>query len=116
MIQAVEKVQAYFGYWPEFCDAKITSIVYEAPSCLVLGLRYIDNDLGRAADIQLKFFGVADMALTDLSSDNVIDALEISDGSPIAVSLEACCGLDGQFLCTAVEVLSLVPRAFERPW
>jgi hypothetical protein len=77
MIQGAELVQSYFGYWPEFCDAKITSIVYEAHSSLVLGFCYIDSDLGRAADIQLKFLGVSDMELTDFASENVIDALEI---------------------------------------
>jgi hypothetical protein len=57
MIQGAELVESYFGYWPEFCDAKITSILYEAHSSLVIGLLYIDSDLGKAADIQLKFLG-----------------------------------------------------------
>ena len=109
-------VESYFGYWPEFCDAKITSILYEAHSCLVLGLSYIDSDLEKAADIQLKFLAVSDLEFTGLESENVIDALRISGETPIAVTLEACCGLDGRFICGAVQVLSFVPRASPSPF
>lgn len=114
MIQRAEMVESYFGYWPEFCDAKITSILYEAHSSLILGLSYIDSDQRKVADIRLKFSGVSDVQLTDFCSENIVDVLRISPESPATVSLEACYGLNGQFICKAVEVMSLVPRQFPR--
>ena len=112
MIHRAEIVESYFGYWPEFCDAKITSILYEAHSSLIVGLSYIDSDRGKAADIRLEFSGVSDVELTDSLSENIIDALRISRDSPTTVSLEACYGLNGHFTCRAVEVMSLVPHEF----
>jgi hypothetical protein len=112
MIQRADMVESYFGYWPEFCDAKITFLLYEAHSSIILGLSYIDSDQGKAADIRLKFSGVSDVELTDFCSENIIDALRISRESPTTVSLEACYGLDGHFTCRAVEVMSLVAREF----
>ncbi len=112
MIQCAEIVESYFGYWPQFCDAKITFMLYEAHSSLILGLSYIDSDQRKVADIRLKFSGVSDVELTDFCSENVLDALRISPESPTTVRLEACYGLNGQFICIEVEVMSLVRREF----
>nr|WP_295074813.1 Imm50 family immunity protein [uncultured Roseateles sp.] len=109
MIGNADQLVSYFGYWPEFCDAKIVLISFEPQSSIVMRIAYIDVDRGCAATIELKFSGVSEIALTDLLSENVIDSLRLSQGSPVRVILDACYGLQGSFTCQAVEVSSLQP-------
>jgi len=109
MIGNADQLVSYFGYWPEFCDAKIVSISLEPQSSIVMRIAYIDVDRGCAATIELKFSGVSEIALTDLLSENVIDSLQLSQGNPVRVILDACYGLQGSFTCQAVEVSSVQP-------
>lgn len=109
MIAHAIKVESYFGYWPEFSDGKIVSFSYEAPSKIILGILYIDAEKEKAAEVHLRFNGVADVELSELKSENVIDALRIIEGQPVSVVLESCYGLVGRFTCKAVEVASLLP-------
>lgn len=107
MISHAEKVESYFGYLPLFCDAKITNIAFYQPGTITLVIAYLDADKNRGAKVNLKFSGVTEIAVSELRSENVIDALRIPEELPALVTLEACRGLDGSFMCAAVEVTSV---------
>ena len=110
MINNAEKVESYFGYWPLFCDAKISNFAFSQPGTITLVIAYLDADKNRGAEVSLVFSGVTEVALSELRSENVIDALRISEELQALVTLEACYGLDGSFRCTAVEVTSVTPN------
>jgi hypothetical protein len=115
MIAHAELVEDFFGYWPEFADAKLVRFGWVQPGTIELALHYIDDGLGKDAVVNLRFSGVSSVRLTDLLSENVIDCLSISPGTPVAVDLEACYGLAGTFQCLAVEVSGLVPNNSSKP-
>lgn len=110
MIQKSDIVVSYFGYWPEFCDGKILSFLYEAPDLLQLAISYIDADKALGAQIQFRFVGVSDVNFSELRSENVIDSLRLMEGDPNRVELEAAYGLAGSFNFQAAEVVSLLPN------
>lgn len=115
MINHAEKVESYFGYWPLFCDAKITNFSFAQPGTITLVIAYIDAEKHRGAEVSLKFSGVTEVELSELLTENVIDALRIPEELPAQVTLEACYGLEGTFSCAAIEVLSVKPNSsFER--
>jgi hypothetical protein len=110
MISHAEKVESYFGYWPLFCDGKITNLAFAQPGTITLVVAYIDSERHRGAEVSLKFSGVTEVELSELRSENVIDALRIPEELPAQVTLEACYGLAGSFRCAAVEVSSVMPN------
>jgi hypothetical protein len=112
MIAQAEKVESYFGCWPDFSDGKITCFSYEDGTTISLAIDYIDRDKDKAAQVEIRFNGVSNIELTDVKSQNIIDVLRISHDQPIKVELEACYGLDGSFNCCTVEVTSMseIPR------
>ena len=110
MIKHAEEVESYFGYWPLFCDGKIKSLAYVQPGTISLAIFYVDAEKQKAAEVTLTFSGVTDVELSELRSENVIDALRIPDRLPAQVTLEACYGLAGSFNCAAVEVSSVLQK------
>lgn len=48
---------------------------------------------------------MSDVILTELRSENVIDSLLISGETSHNISIEACYGVDGSFMCKDIEVL-----------
>lgn len=110
MISHAEKVESYFGYWPLFCDAKITNLAFAQPGTITLVIAYTDAEKHRGAEVSLKFSGVTEVELSELRSENVIDTLRIPEEFPAQVTLEACYGLEGSFRCAAVEVSSVKPN------
>jgi hypothetical protein len=104
MIENAEKVSSYFGYWPEFCDAKIESFSYNSSGIIELSIFYIDADLNKTAHIALQFSGVTEVSLSDLFSENVIDEISIEGTGPFNISIESCFGLGGSFKCDSVRV------------
>lgn len=104
MIQNSAEVIEYFGYWPQFCDAKVQSFAFIPPRTIKLSLFYIDSDKNKRAEIELVFSGVTDMELNELRTENVIDELSIREGSATEVSIEAAFGLCGSFSCAKGEV------------
>jgi hypothetical protein len=110
MISHAEKVESYFGYWPLFCDGKITSLAFAQPGTILLVIDYIDAEKPRRAEVSLKFSGVTEVDLSELRSENVIDALRIPEELPAQITLESCYGLVGSFSCTAVEVSTVMPN------
>lgn len=115
MISHAQRVESYFGYWPLFCDAKITTVAFCQPGTITLVIAYLDANKHRGADVSLKFSGVTEVALSDLRSENVIDALRIPEELPALVTLEASYGLDGSFRCATVEVTSVTPNRWANP-
>jgi hypothetical protein len=115
MISHSELVEDFFGYWPEFADARIVSFAWAQPGSMNLVLHYIDAEQRKDAIVSLRFGGATDVQLTDLKSENVLDRLGISAGSSVAVELEACYGLAGTFRCSVVEVTELAPNKSFKP-
>jgi hypothetical protein len=109
MITRAEEVESYFGYWPLFCDGKIKSLAYVQPGTIALAISYVDVEKQKAAEVTLAFLGVTNIELSELRSENVIDALRIPQELPAQVTIEACYGLEGSFKCSAIEVSSVVP-------
>jgi hypothetical protein len=111
MITRAVEVESYFGYWPLFCDSKIKSLTFTQPGTITLDISYEDAEKQKGAEVTLTFSGVTDIALSELRSENVIDALRIPTDLPGLVTLEACYGLAGSFQCAAVEVSRVQPRS-----
>ena len=110
MIARAEEVESYFGYWPLFCDGKIKSLTYIQPGTITLAISYVDAEKQKGAEVTLMFSGVTDVELSELRSENVIDALRIPENFPALVTLEACYGFAGSFKCVAVEVSGVLPK------
>jgi hypothetical protein len=110
MVRNAEPVESFFGYWPLFCDGKIKRLSLVQPGSIGLLISYMDAEKGKRAEIELTFSGVTEVELTDLRSENVLDALHISDQVPAVVTLEACYGLAGSFKCVQAEVSSFLPE------
>jgi hypothetical protein len=115
MISRSDIVKSVFGYWPEFADARVLLLAYESNGTIRLDLSYIDAQLGKAAVVSLLFTGAADVELTQLLSENVLDRLSISADTPMRVDLEACYGLCGNFTCTTAEVIAVAPNNSFKP-
>lgn len=112
MISRADLVESLFGYWPAFADGRITSFTIEAAGSIGMVISYIDSDLRRCARVGLRFSGVSRVELSDLLSENVIDALHIPPPGAGIVEIEACHGLMGSFQCTATEVTEITPFAY----
>lgn len=110
MISHAELVESFFGYWPEFSDGRIDLFSFERAGVISLKIFYGDLSIRRAAIVSLRFAGVTDIDLSELYSENVVDTLSVSPGSPATVTIEACYGLCGTFKCTSVEVTGVMPN------
>ncbi len=108
MIENADKVSSYFGYWPEFCDAKIESFSYNSSGIIELSIFYIDADLDKTAHITLQFDGVTEVSLSDLLSENVIDEISIEGSEPFTISMESCYGMGGSFKCNSIRVANFL--------
>ena len=106
MIKNVTKVIEHFGYWPEFCDAKIKSFSNDS-GLINMSIHYIDSDQSKSATIDLRFSDVSQVELSELKSENVIDLLKISGSEPYEVIVEPCYGIGGSFTCSSIEVCGI---------
>lgn len=112
MILRADLVESIFGYWPTFADGRMISLTVEAAGSISMVISYIDSDLRRCARIGLRFSGVSNVDLSDLLSENVIDALHIPVDGAGVVDIEACYGLTGTFQCAGTEVSEVTPFAY----
>ena len=110
-----DSLVSYFGYWPDFADGKILELEWEASGHLRLVIHYIDANTSREATVGLRFAGVTQILLSELRSENVLDALVIQDGNPISVELDACFGVQGTFNCASFEVMFVNPNSSISP-
>jgi len=115
MISRSELVEGFFGYWPQFADAKVVHFSWARSGEIDLALHYIDASEAKDAVVSFRFSGVRNVELTELKSENVVDCLSISRGALVGVELEACYGLGGSFECLAVEVTGLAPNNSSKP-
>jgi hypothetical protein len=111
MISRAELVESIFGYWPEFADGRIEFFSFEQPGIICLRIFYIDSSIQKAATVSLRFTGVTDVDLSEILSENVVDALSVSSVSPAIVTIEGCYGLCGTFKCISAQVTSVVPNS-----
>lgn len=116
-IENSENVVSYFGYWPKFCDAKLTLFSFECSVVEIsikLGVYYVDHDKGISANVIIIFDGVFDISLDNFLSENVIDSLDIEKSTScgnkesLSISLESCFGLCGSFSCDKAKVIECV--------
>jgi hypothetical protein len=105
MIKNRELVTSHFGYWPEFADGKVMRFAFDYSGVIELVVHYIDAEKQKSGHIGFRFDSVSDVELMELRSENVIDVLGISGGGPHTVTIDACCGLYGTFMCREIEVL-----------
>ncbi|WP_417069648.1 Imm50 family immunity protein [Niveibacterium terrae] len=104
MLKNSNAVTNHFGYWPEFCDARIESVSYALPGSVELTLFYIDASQRKSAHIALRFHGVTELKLNDLCNENVVDELIFEQGKVMTVSIVSAYGLFGRFSCVDAEV------------
>ena len=110
-----EQVKDLFGYWPQFCDARVVALsitlLASKRYSLTMVLSYIDSQSSVAAEIEIYFSGVSAINFNSFLDDNVLDELSIVESSSkkgvFNVSVLACFGLTGSFECRKVEVVSL---------
>jgi len=105
MVANSESVTSHFGYWPEFADGTVLRFSLEAPGTISLSLRYGDAMTARSGEVDLRFERVTSAELSELREQNVLDALVLTDGSPMMVRLEAAFGLHGSFKCESAAVV-----------
>jgi hypothetical protein len=106
-----ETIISKFGYWPNFCDARILECNFNINNNeIMLVLHYIDTDKKLDLTLGLFFIDVRDVLLHDFMDENVIDELFIDerDKEAIKVVLDSCYGLNGSFNCKSIKVMSAI--------
>jgi hypothetical protein len=105
-IKGRDKLISELGYWPDFCDARICELFFrrdaEAGLELSLTLQYIDMELNLELFVKLSLHGVFNMKFDNITIDNVIDKLSISDA--FVIEIEAAIGIFGHCKCKAIDV------------
>lgn len=111
IVKNSDKVKSLFGYWPQFCDARVVALSMKRLAnknySLVVTLSYIDSEKSVAAEVEISFSGVSAINLSSFLDDNVLDELIITESSAnggVEISILACCGLAGSFRCESAEV------------
>jgi Immunity protein 50 len=107
MVENGAAVTDHFGYWPEFCDAKVRAFSFDSQGTVLMSLYYIDSNIKKHATVSLVFRCVTELTLSDLESENVIDELQFERGDLIAVTLIAAYGLSGTFKCSSIAVAAM---------
>ena len=108
-----QRVINNFGYWPEFCDAKITKFKFSKTSkdicSLFLHICYIDSDQNKKAFIGIRFDDVTELNINNIFNENVLDELIIikDKTNPPRYNIEiiGCYGINGEFTCKGIEVV-----------
>jgi hypothetical protein len=109
-IYGKDGVIAELGYWPEFCDAKITDFSFspytEQGSRLVIMLHYIDTDKHKDVTVQITLLGVVNMNFGEFREENVIDKLILDYSSETGAyfEIEACAGIFGSCESRSVSI------------
>lgn len=119
-----EIVREYFGYWPDFHDAEITKVTFEAnsgywPSVTFLiaafGMTKGTDESGhfkltKHCNIELQFAGVHEIEFDGFSHQNVIfDLVFEENSSNVECSFDSSTGLRATVVAEKVSVLSLTP-------
>lgn len=107
-----ESVISIFGYWPEFADAKLKKFSLESTNNNIFNIQlsifYIDNNKNISSHIELLFSEVTELNMNEIKIENIIDNLSIKENNnAFSVTLEACYGVHGEFMCNHVEVVKV---------
>ena len=120
-----------FGRWPSFHDAEVLRVVLDADgaggrSPSVEMQVYVFEMTSEVVDgryalanrtlVTFRFYGVANLELSDLDSQNALLDLHIQDISDrglenlkMEVKLASTLGLEGGFLCDSAEIMYVRP-------
>ncbi|UPL47694.1 Imm50 family immunity protein [Hymenobacter sublimis] len=119
-----EIVREHFGYWPDFHDAEITKVTFEAHPgyrtsiTFVIAAFEITNEVDKSGhykltkhcDIEIQLTGIQEMTFGYFSQQNVIFELTFEEvGSNIECTFDSSAGLDASIVAEEVLVLSLTP-------
>ena len=94
-----------FGYWPQFCDAKLKRFLFDPEqNALTMLLSYNDSDNNVEARVEFNFTQLSDFQLSSLKEDNIFDELRIDYlNDQFHVVIDSCYGLAGSFNCLHIE-------------
>lgn len=116
-----------FGQWPSFHDAEVLRVELDRDCCTLVAQIYVfrmtntvDLDgyyvLENKTTVAMKFTGVVDLEMRWFNHQNVLWALEIIDIRSqqlerinFEVSFPSSYGLEAQFKCESIEVVSVQP-------
>jgi len=108
-----DEVVSFFGYWPEFCDAKIRAFIFDRTkehACSIkVRIYYIDSNQNKSAELEIEFGDVSELNINNIFTDNVLDNLIINSNKSLLnnqyeVLFIACAGLSGKFMCENIQV------------
>lgn len=88
----------FFGYWPQFCDARIDGFLYDFDNNkLELVLFYSDNDTGKSAKVTFSLEGISDIKIENMLTANLVDSVVVNMvESFYIIDIESCYGLYGR--------------------
>ena len=113
-IKGKDTLISELGYWPDFCDAKISELLFRRNAKteleLSLTLFYIDVELNRELLVKIVLHEVSNIRFHELMIDNVIDKLSISDS--FVVEIEAAIGLFCHCKCKSIDVDVIASNPF----
>ncbi|WP_324674635.1 Imm50 family immunity protein [Hymenobacter sp. GOD-10R] len=117
-------VREHFGYWPDFHDAEIVKVIFEAHPGYRASVMFviaafeitkgIDErgyyKLAKHCDIKLQFTGIQEIEFNDFGHQNVIFGLTLEEsGSNIKCTFDSSVGMDAVIVAEEALVLSLTP-------
>ncbi|SNS01374.1 Imm50 family immunity protein [Hymenobacter mucosus] len=119
-----EIVREYFGYWPDFHDAEITKVTFQAHPGYRASVTFVIAafEMTREVDerghyiltkhcaIEIQFTGIQELTFDYFSHQNVIFELIFEEaGSNVECRFVSSVGLDASIVAEEVLVLSLTP-------
>lgn len=126
-IQNAALVTTWFGYWPSFHDAEVLELGLarngvDAGPLMSMALHTFEmtNDTTpggffvchKHAVVTLLFEGLDEVALEGFNHQNALSGLSITESradGPMTVVLDSAYGLNSEFKCHLIKVMSVVP-------
>jgi len=133
-IEGAEKLITVFGYWPSFHDAEVLWLrmdrravredVYLPTLEMMVHAFEMTSEIGPEGAyvlrhhvlVHLRFHMVDHVKLADFNHQNALYGLYFNDirasqleQADFEITLEGAWGLDGSFICKAVEVVDVTP-------
>ncbi|AIZ63955.1 hypothetical protein PK28_10130 [Hymenobacter sp. DG25B] len=118
-------VLEYFGYWPNFHDAEVKKVTFEAnpgyyPTVTFLiaasEMTTSTDELGyfrqaKCCEIELRFIGVKEIDFDGFGHQNVIFSLKFDEqDADLTCTLDSAVGLDAFIIAQSAEVVCLIPN------
>ncbi len=132
LIQNAEMVTSIFGYWPSFHDAEVVDltlqrlVVGDALPAMIATIHVFEMTgevsssghfvCNKHSLVTLRFHDIDGLRIEYFNHQNALSCLSIVDISDcnaektnLEVAFEGAYGMDCDFTCRAIEVLSVVP-------